>query len=400
MPAKAAIYLDANASAPLSEAAGAELLSLLGVEARAGSPRVLPNPSSPHIEGRRAKALLRRARERVAASLGADVKPEDLLFTSSGTEAAQAAIRAALEPALVRQQKPHWILTAGDHDAHVQMTSWLEARGGSVSVLGLTPQGAPDLAKLDALFRPETMLVSAIWANNETGVITDVGHLSRLCAAASVPLHLDGAQVWGKLLLDLRPEFAQFVSLSGHKIGALSGTGVLWCSSAAFKAAPLFPGHQEGGARGGTENLLGAVSLGAAASELAPAAWAERLAPLRDRLEREIDCRIQGTRIHGQGALRIANTTNLGFEGVEKAGLVAALDLAGYCVSPGSACASGITEPSRVLMSMGLSSAASRSAVRVSLSQDNHWEELEGFIVALRRAVENARRLGPQKAGA
>jgi cysteine desulfurase len=328
--------------------------------------------------------------------LGPNVTPEELTLTSSGTEAAQAAIRAELEPRLARGQKPHWILTAGDHDAHAQMISWLTSHGGTVSVLPLIKMGepgagAPDLAQLDSMFKPETALVSAIWANNETGVVTDVVQLAKLCAPRGVPLQLDGAQVWGKLPLDLGPAYAQYVSFSGHKIGALSGTGVLW-SAGKLKRAPLFPGHQEGGLRGGTENLLGAVSLGAAASTLGPLAWATSLAPLRDRLEREILRAIPGARIHGAGSARIANTTNCGFEGVRKAGLVAALDLAGYCVSPGSACASGITEPSRVLMAMGLETAASRSAVRVSLSQNNRWEELEGFVSALAKAVENARK--------
>lgn len=416
MPARAAIYLDANASAPLCEAAGAELLSLLGVQSRAGTPglqvmqaevatprvfisgHLIPNPSSPHALGRRAKALLRRAHQQVAYSLGPNVKIDELTLTSSGTEAAQSAIRAELEPRLLRGEKPHWILTAGDHDAHVQMISWLTSRGGTVSILPLLPMGVsgaglPALAQLEAIFKPETALVSAIWANNETGVVTDTESLAKLCSVRGVPLHLDGAQAWGKLPIALDAACAQYVSFSGHKIGALSGTGVLW-SAGRLKRAPLLVGHQEGGFRGGTENLLGAVTLGAAAESLGPLAWAAKLTPLRDRLEQEILRVIPGARIHGAGSVRVANTTNLGFEGVEKAGLVAALDLAGYCVSPGSACASGITEPSKVLMAMGLSAPASRSAIRVSLSQENRWEELEGFVAALAKAVEKARGSG------
>lgn len=338
-----------------------------------------------------AKSALRRARTQVAASLGSLVRPEDLVFVSSGTEAAQMAIRSVLEPLLVKGEKPHWILSAGDHDAHHQMITWLEARGGSVSLIPLRSDGVPELDACQNLWRPETRLVSAIWVNNETGVITDALKLSRICAERSVPLHLDAAQAWGKLPVDLARLEAKLVSFSGHKIGALAGTGVLWRSENMRLDAPIFPGKQEGGSRGGTENLMGAASLGAAASELDPAAFRADVEPLRDRMEREILRAISGVSIYGAGAARIANTSSLGFEGIEKDGLVAALDLAGYCVSSGSACSSGITEPSRVLMAMGMSSAQARSAVRVSLARETRWEELEGFVAALARAVEKAR---------
>lgn len=353
---------------------------------------LIPNPSSSHSEGRKAKSALERARDQVAASLGEGVRARELTFVSSGTEAAQMAVRSVLEPSLLRGERPHWILTAGDHDAHMQMIPWLEARGGSASLLPLGSDGMPELEAFQNLWRPETRLVSAIWANNETGVLTDVAKLSRMCAERGAPLHLDGAQAWGKLPLDLKSSGASLVSLSGHKVGALAGTGVLWRKGGARLGATVFPGKQEGGLRGGTENLLGAVSLGAAASCLDPAAWSAAIGPLRDKMEREILRAIPGARIHGAGAPRIANTTSLGFEGIEKDGLVAALDLAGYCVSAGSACSSGITEPSHVLKAMGLGSDAARAAVRVSLASGTSWDELEGFVAALARAVEKARR--------
>jgi cysteine desulfurase len=403
MQARAAIYLDANAGAPLSAAAIESILPLLadagasvqtGGPPRAFSAAILGNPSSTHSEGRSSKRRLRQAREQIARSLGPGVRPEDLIFTSSGTEANQMAVRAVLEPMLLRGEKPHWILTAGEHDAHMQMIRWLEARGGSVSLLPLCADGSLDLGKLDLLWRPETSLVSAVWVNNETGVISDIEALAREAQRRGVPLHLDGAQAWGKLVLDLPATGARLASFSGHKIGALAGTGILWHAPEMAKIVAqgaLFPGKQEGGLRGGTENLLGAVALGAAASALDPVAWAREMGPLRERLEQEIKRAIPGARIHGQGAARVANTINLGFEGVEHDGLVMALDLAGYCVSSGSACSSGVTQPSHVLQAMGLSDARARSALRISLPPGISWRELEGFVPALSQAVEKHR---------
>lgn len=409
MQARAAIYLDANAGAPLNEAVRVALFSLLcetraevsdhaqsmtdsSVRDRFGQKALIPNPSSSHSEGRKAKAWLRRARTQAAQSMGEGVSPDDLTFVSSGTEAAQAAVRSVLEPLLLRGARPHWIFAAGDHEAHQQMAGWLEARGGQVSVLPLRPDGRPDGAALENLFRPETALVSATWVNNETGVITDVAELSRLCGARAIPLHLDAAQAWGKIPVPFAQGLASLVSFSGHKIGAPAGTGVLWRLGGGKKTAPVFPGKQESGLRGGTENLMGAVGLGAAASQLDPRAWSASLEVLRDRMEREILKAIPGAIVYGADASRVANTSFLGFEGVEKDGLVAALDLAGFCVSSGSACSSGITEPSRTLLAMGRSAAQARAAVRVSLHALNRWEELESFVGALKVAVEKAQR--------
>lgn len=322
--------------------------------------------------------------------------PDEVVFTSSGTEASQAAIRFVLEPALAAGERPHLVLTDGEHDASYAMAQWLESRGGTVSWLPLGRDGAPRVDALEGLLRPESRLVSSIWVNNETGVITDVPGLARLLGPRGIPLHLDGAQAWGKIDLDLARSGAALASFSGHKIGGLAGTGAMWVGPGAGRAkvggAPLMPGKQEAGRRGGTENLLGAIALGAAASDLSPAAWAAAVTPLRDRFERELAARVAGLRVHGAGARRVGNTSSLGFEGVERDGLVMALDLAGFCVSPGSACSSGMTEPSRVLRAMGLTDAQAKAAVRVSLSTESTWDELEAMIPALGSAVERMRK--------
>jgi cysteine desulfurase len=285
----------------------------------------------------------------------------------------------------------HWITTPVEHDSVLQLVSWFQGRGGQVSFIPVDSEGSVDVSTLPSLFKPETALVSIAWVNNETGVIADVSLAATLTKAQGVPLHVDGAQAWGKLPIDVTALGAQFVAFSAHKIGALAGTGVLWVGKGARVNAVL-PGKQEKGRRGGTENVLGAIAAGRAASELSPASFAARVAPLRDRLESTITSRIPGTRVNGGGAPRVANTLNLSFDGIEGDGLVPALDLAGYSVSSGSACSSGALEPSHVLLAMGRTKAQAMAALRVSLADAVEWSELEGFVDTLVRIVERMRK--------
>jgi cysteine desulfurase len=262
------------------------------------------------------------------------------------------------------------------------------------------------LDRLADLLDARTRLLSLAWVNNETGVITDVQRAVQLARGRGVArVHLDAAQAWGKLPIRLADLDADYVSFSGHKIGGLAGSGALWTQVGAPYAG-LLPGKQEGGRRGGTENLLGAVALGAAASELDPLAWAAELAPVREALERAVKQSVPGTRVHGEGAPRVANTSNFGFEGLGRAGLVAALDLAGYAVSAGSACSSGVPEPSRTLRAMGLDAGAASGGLRVSLGKshatapreggtlkgDPDW--IAGFVTALGTAVAKLTKIG------
>jgi cysteine desulfurase len=196
MLAKTAIYhLDANAGSPLrSEVLGA-LQDILKKEGE--SSFSFGNPSSAHAFGRRSKSRIHEASEQVAASLGLGVRAEDILFTSSGTEANQTAIRSVLESALLESSRPHWITTPVEHDATLQMIDWFKSRGGEVSLLPVDREGRPEVSRLSEFSQVNTRLASVIWVNNETGVITDVKTLARECGRLSIPLHLDGAQAWG-----------------------------------------------------------------------------------------------------------------------------------------------------------------------------------------------------------
>ncbi len=400
MQARAAIYLDSNAGAPLHPRV-IEALSAFFL----GDPVSLAgNPSSLHSHGRFLKRCLHEAKRQIISSL-LDLKPnpqnlthvklpiseEQLLLTSSGSEANQTAIRSALESLFQSGKKVHWITSPVEHDATRQMIAWVQDRGGEVDLVSITRSGQPDPESLSRLIRPDTSLVSLIWANNETGVLTDVKSIREVLKKYQIPLHLDAAQVWGKCRLDLLETGADWVSFSGHKIGALSGVGVLWAKDPKKKIEPLVLGKQQQGHRGGTENFLGMISLGAAASAIDVEAFTSWTKPLRDRLESEITQLIPGTLVNGLGADRVPNTLNLSFEGLNKGDLVAALDLQGYSVSAGSACASGLTEPSHVLLAMGLSQGLATSALRISLGVHNSWDEIHDFPNVLNRIVTRMR---------
>lgn len=370
------------------------LLSLLKEGASFAHP--LPNPSSTHSYGRQAKLLLARAREQVAHSLNAPLDSSELVFTSSGTEANQLAIRSVLEPLLLQGKKPHWITSEAEHDSVLQMADWLVQRGGRVSFVPLSPDGTYLQSSLKNLITEETALVSLLWVNNETGVINDIPSLSSGILPKGCILHVDAAQAWGKLPIDVRSLGALLVSVSGHKIGAPAGIGALWVDSR-LAFSPLLLGKQEKAKRGGTENLLGAFLMGVAAQSLRPLEWSGRVAPLRDRLQETLSTRITGVAFPGCTSPRVANTLNLCFTGLEgenaikSDSLVSALDLSGFSVSQGSACSSGVAHSSRVLRAMGFSPEQAGSAIRISLVDELSWTDLERFVEELERIVKRLR---------
>lgn len=385
-PTKTAIYLDSNAGAPLKQEVAEALRAFLVEHSSAVS-----NPSSIHSHGRRAKRLVADAREAIAASLGSGIDPEQIIFTSSGTEANQLAIRSALEPRTLKGEAAHWILSAVEHDSSLTMVEWARARGIAVTVLPVDKDGRIDTSRLISEIRPETRLVSLVWVNNETGVIQDVSQISAMLSKyPGVSFHVDAAQAWGKLPIHLERLGASYVTFSAHKIGGLPGTGFLWLGRGVAIEAGV-RGKQEKGRRGGTENLIGIVAAGHSAQSVDPLVWAARVGPLRERLESVICGSIPGASINGLCAPRVANTTNLNFEGVEGDGLVMALDLAGYSVSAGSACSSGVMEPSHVLMALGRSKSEAMSAVRISLHEGLSEQSLDEFALELGKIVGRMR---------
>jgi cysteine desulfurase len=273
------------------------------------------------------------------------------------------------------------------------MVTWFESQGGEVSYLPLNSEGIPELEHLEGLIRPETTLISVIWVNNETGVITDLSQLIPIAKKFKIPVHVDAAQAWGKLNLQLSALSPDWVTFSGHKIGAIAGCGLVYTSHPK-KIFSNVLGKQDLGRRGGTENLIGIIAMGAAAGNLDPLTWSARVEPLRNRLESTVFKAIPGVIVNGGGGPRVANTLNLSFENLESEGLVMALDLEGYSVSAGSACSSGVAEPSTVLMAMGRTPAQAKAAIRISLAGEMPWEDLKGFADSLERVVGRFRKLG------
>jgi cysteine desulfurase len=251
MQIKAATYLDFNAASPLHSAVVLELSELLS------SP--LANPSSIHSYGRRAKKHLAESRENIAASLGSKTDPEQIIFTSSGTEANQLAIRSALIESLRNNQKPTWLVSPTEHHSTLQMVEWFKAQGGSVEFITVDSNGVPNVNTLEILIQKvnpkNAALISTMWVNNETGAITDIMAISNIAKKHQIRLHVDAAQAWGKLAIDVSSLGADYVTFSGHKIGGLAGTGLLWIGRGVPIHSSVY-GLQEKGRRGGTENLL------------------------------------------------------------------------------------------------------------------------------------------------
>ncbi|MEK6704835.1 MAG: cysteine desulfurase family protein [Bdellovibrionota bacterium] len=385
MSARDAIYLDWNAGAPLHPESVKALSGLL--ESRVA---LTGNPSSIHSYGRRVKCILSDARESISWSLGNGIRPEQIFFTPSGTEANQIIIRSVLESAIAAKGESgknhvHWITTGVEHASTLRMIEWAKTLGVSVSLLPVTKDGRPDISVLPEMLMDETALISVIWVNNETGVISDVNSLFKVASKKNIFLHLDGAQAWGKQPLSLDPGMALAVSLSGCKIGALSGTGALWITDSAREKI------RETDFRVGTENVLGIATLGAVARVLNPEAWAKKVRPIMDYLEDAVCRNIDGVIINGSANDRVANTSNFTFDGIEGEGLVMALDLAGFSVSAGSACLSGKTDPSHVLLAMGRTRAQAKASIRVSIGESTRLDCIEEFLNVLYVTVKHLR---------
>ena len=357
------------------------------------------NASSIHQQGQRARAAVDKARSAVARLF--NVKSSEICFTSGGTESDNLALFGIVQPG------DHLITSLIEHHAVLHAAEELAKRGVEVTFLASDSNGiiAPEV--LQAALRPNTRLVSIMFANNETGAIQPIAELAAITRAHGALFHSDAVQGAGKLKIDLSPEgplaAIDLLSLSGHKMYAPQGVGVLFVRSG-VKLSPLFHGGtHERQRRAGTENVAGIVALGKAADLAAdwmagkadpniggtesPAA----LAALRDRLEQGLLAALPASGINGSGAARTDNTINIYFDHVEAESLVITLDLNGLSVSGGSACQSGASEPSHVLTAMGLPAARARASIRISLSRMTTPEEIDGALQMIPSAVNQLR---------
>ncbi len=393
------IYLDANATTPVLP----EVVEAM----RPFWEESFGNPSSAHFSGQRTRSAVERARASVAALLNA--QPKEIVFTSGGTESDNLALAGVLQPYLDHGKPAHLITTAIEHHAVLYTAESLEKRGVTVTYLAPTADGVIDPAVFEAALRPETRLVSVMLANNETGAIQPVGKLARIAKAfaerngATILFHTDAVQAAGKQPIDLggaglAGEFknVDLLSLSGHKMYAPQGTGVLFVRTG-VQLAPLFHGGpHERQRRAGTENVPGIVALGRAA-ELART-WLASDAPaalhsLTTRLEAGLLSSIPDAAINAAHAPRVPNTINLRIPGIDAESLIIALDVKGISASFGAACQSGATEPSHVLTAMGLTHAEARSSIRLSLSRLTTEEEVDRALEIIPTAVKRLRAL-------
>jgi cysteine desulfurase len=350
------------------------------------------NPSSAYAFGAQVHGHVEAARELVAALINAD--PKEIIFTSCGTESNNSAIHSAL---LTNPAKRHVITTAVEHSANINFGEYLEKRGYEVTYLPVDSDGHLDLGLLDKSIRPDTAIVSIMWANNETGVIFPIEEIAAICRSKGVLCHTDAVQTPGKLKIDVRALGVDFLSLSAHKLNAPKGIGLLYVKRRTKYQPYVIGGHQERGKRGGTENVANIVGFGRAA-QIALATLDDentRVRALRDKLENFILANIPNTIRNGAKEPRLPNTTNICFEFVEAEAILLLLDKAGICASSGSACTTGSLDPSHVLSAMGISPMRARGSVRFSLGIYNTDEDVDHVIKTLPPIIARLRAISP-----
>lgn len=382
------IYLDHNAITPVRPEARAAVLAALDA---------FGNPSSVHAAGREARAILDRARGQVAEAIGA--RPADVVLTSGATEGAALAVRGALGAAPAGRAR--LVVTAVEHPCVLSLARALERAGTPLTVVPVDRRGLVDPAAFRAALGPDVALAAAMRANNETGVILPVPELAAAAREAGALFLCDAVQAVGKIEVDVRTLGADLVLLTGQKLGGPRGAGALWISPG-VRLAPLLGGEQERGRRAGTENLPGAAGLGAAveAAVARRAEDAERIGALRDRLESGLVAAVPRARPNGAGAPRLPGTSSIVFEGCDAETLLMAMDLEGLCASAGSACHSGSTKPSGVLLAMGLGEDEARATIRFSLGWTTTAEEIDAALRIVPPLVERVRREVPMQESA
>lgn len=378
------VYFDYNATSPMAEDAAAAVTS-------AGR-ETFGNPSSVHHFGQRAKAVLDEARSAVATLLHGD--PSEVVFTSGGTEADNAAIRGAAD-ALEPSGKRHLVASAIEHEAVLNTFKALARRGWSTTLVPVGSTGIVDPDRVLEAITPGTALVSVMQANNEIGTIQPIAEIARMAREHGALMHTDAVQSIGKIPVDVRALGVDLLSLSAHKFNGPKGAGVLWIKRGVRMLPILTGGKHERNRRAGTENVPAIAGLAAAARLAAQKVDAEglRLGALRDRLEAGILNAVDGTVVNGAGP-RVPNTTNISFDRVEAESLLIALDLEGIAVSTGSACSSGTLEPSHVLRAMGLPTHRTQNSLRFSLGLYSTEQEVDRVVDVLPRLVDKLRKVG------
>jgi len=380
------IYLDHNATTPVDPAVLEAMLPFLSGE--------FGNASSIHSFGQRARAAVETAREQVAALINA--RPQEIVFTSGGTESDNHAIFGVAQ-ALPARPGMHLITSSVEHEAVLNSCQALEKLGIAATYVPVSREGVIDPRDIRKAIRLETVLITVMHANNELGTVQPLEEIGRVAGEQKIAFHTDAVQSVGKIPVDVQALHLDLLSLSGHKLYAPKGAGAIFIKSGTRIRQLLFGGHHQRGFRPGTENVAGIVGLGKAA-ELAHLSLGEdaaRIAALRDRLEQGLLARIPDSHANAATAPRTPNTSNITFAGIEGEALVIALDLRGLACSTGAACSSGAVEPSHVLTAIGLPAAEARATLRFSLGRHTTAAEIDTALEMIPAGVTQLRQLSP-----
>ena len=378
------IYVDNNATTRVAPEVLEEMLPYFSEQ--------YGNPSSMHSFGGQAGKKVREARESVAALLGAD--PDEIVFTSCGTESDSTAIHAALQS---YPDRKHIVTTRVEHPAVKNLCERLATKGYRVTFVPVDRTGRLDLEFLFQSLTEDTAIVSVMWANNESGTIFPIGEIARATRERGILFHTDAVQAAGKIPIDMADVPVDMLSLSGHKLHGPKGVGALYVRKGTRFSPFLVGGHQESGRRGGTENVASIIGLGRASAFAADHIEEEntRVRALRDRLERGLLEKVPKASVNGDPAGRLPNTTSIGFDSVEGESILLMMDPLGICASSGSACTSGSLEPSHVLRAMGVPFTSAHGSIRFSLSVYNTEEEIDFILEKLPPIIQRLREMSP-----
>jgi len=383
---KRVTYLDNAATTPVRPEVLEAMLPYLGKEA-------FGNPSSAHRFGRAARAGIEEAKRALATAVGAE--PNQVVFTSGGTEADNLAIIGAALAARARGGPFRVAVSATEHKAGLAAAHAVTHLGGEEVILPVTASGQVESKAVDKALERGVAVVSVMWVNNEVGTVQPVADLATRCCDTGVPFHSDAVQAFGKIPVSLRDSGCTLLTISGHKIGAPKGVGALIVRDRKAVEAIIHGGGQQFGIRPGTENVPGIIGLGVAARLAAEEqqALATRLGELRDELERRLVAIVPDALINGWQGVRAPHITNVSIPGTDSEALLMHLDLAGIACSSGSACSTGAVEPSHVLTAMGVPRELGVAALRFSFGKDSTLEDVEAVSAALPKIVEKVRSL-------
>lgn len=383
---KKIIYMDNAATTSTSRAALDAMIPVLE--------REYGNPSSLHQLGQQAADLLADARKRVAACIGA--QPDEIYFTSGGTESDNWAITQLAQTGAAKGKK-HIISTAFEHHAVLHTLKRLEKEGFEVTLLDVHQDGIVRVDELKAAIRPDTCLVTVMYANNEIGTIQPIAEIGAVCREQGIPFHTDAVQAVGHLPINVTKENIDLMSMSAHKFHGPKGIGALYCRRGIRLTNFIEGGAQERNRRGGTENLPAICGM-AAALEDACTGMEERsktVSAMRDRIIDQIVQNIPYVRVNGDREKRLPGNVNICFEGIEGESLLLRLDLEGICASSGSACTSGSLDPSHVLLAIGLPKEIAHGSLRLTLDEENTEEDVQHLLEVLPRIVSGLREMSP-----